>query len=559
MRSMRTADNPGSCDRAGTGAGSLRLLAAFFVFVLVAAFNFGKPPSSDEHWFVIAADNYASSGALAPGTLIHPPLYTLVNGSLLKIFKTPAALKLWGGALGLGSMALMFFLGRACGAGRERAGLAALLMGTAPVFIQGSLLLDTDNTLVVFSLLAMLLGLVKERWYFFCGAFLLCLWVKLTACLPILVVFLAWAAADLFRGGKTGAKLLLSLAAGLALFLASFGIFCLAADLPFSMPFVYMYGTIFSKRIPGGGSVLLQGLQFALWVGLPFCMLWIAAAVRAARAGERNLDLLAVFFSAAIGAGYFFVGGTPFGFPKFQMPAFVLGCWLVSGLALEALRDFGSERRLFAGLLIGGAAFITAAGDPIYTLRYLLRVEMAAGRGTAWHMAVLSAQAAAPVLLAGFFWFLTRKTIVQAGRRAAAALLLACFSQFIAMNLMQSVPRNTLYTYGADGMEEAVSLAASALAEGGKAALPREIVGYLRLKGFAVEITHDRFWSDQAAINSAVSDPDCKVIIYGAPFNTLEQMKILTGERTAAALAAAGWRNSPAGSYQVWTRTARKK
>lgn len=551
---MTITDIPKTAERSGPGSAALFLGAALLSFALFVLFNAWKPASSDEHWFLIAADNYARSGSLAPENLIHPPLYTLVNGSLLKIYKTPAALKLWGGALGLGSMGLMFLLGRACGAGRERSALAALLMGLAPLFIQGSLLLDTDNTLVVFSLLAMLLALLKERWLFFCAAFLLCLWSKLTASLPILAVFAAWGTFDVFGGRRRGALLLVSLAAGLALFLVSFASFCAVSGLPFGMPFDYIYATLFSKRITGGGGgVLLQVLQFSLWAGLPFCFLWLTAAARAAGSGN-SLDRLALLFSAVIGAGYFFLGGTPFGFPKFQIPAFVLGCWLVSGPVAEAVGSLRNERALAAGCFLAGTAAVAAAGDPLYTLRFLVRGALAAGQGAGGHLTALAAQAVLPAALAAVFWFLLRKTVVPAGQRVIVAAGLACFCQFTGMDLLQVRPHNTLYTYGATGILETVALTGAELGEGGQAALPLEIAGYLRLKGADIKTTRDSFWSDPEALKAAISDPGYRAIIYGVPFNTIGQIKVLTSADTAAALAAGGWGRKMSGSYQVWTR-----
>jgi hypothetical protein len=537
----------------------LWLAGALVFFLVFALLNLGKPFSSDEHWFVIAAHDYAVSGGLSPETLIHPPLYTLVNGTLLNIFKTPVALKLWGLSLGLGSLALMFSLGTASGAGRPRSALAALLLGKSPLFIQGSLMLDTDNTLVTFFLLAMLLACSRERWFLFGGAFLMCTWSKMTAALPILFVFSAWAAWDIHEGGRRGSAILFSLGAGLALFLVSFRLFCWYNGLSFRTPFEYLYCSFIVKRVSGGGAFFRQVLQFSIWAGLPMCLIWLGAAARAIKAGKRDMDLLASVFSVVIGAGYLFIGGTPFGFPKMQVPAFTLGCWLASGPILEAAEDLWEKPLFTAACLLSGAALVVAAGDPIYTLRFVIRNEMAAGQGIAAATAAFAAQASFPLLLGAAFWLLLRKTSLPAGRRLAACAALACSCQFIGMDVLQAGPHNTLYTYGATGMEETINLADLALKNGGKAALPLEITGYLNLKGHKLKMTSNKFWADAAAVGSAVSDPDYKVIIYGAPFNTLDQMRLLTSGKTAADLAANGWEKRRSGSYEIWTRKVIKK
>lgn len=558
---MTTNDNMIPKEHPNTRVVVLCLAGALFVFLFFTLLNISKPFSSDEPCYVLCARDHAVSGSLSPEILAHPPLFTLINGNLMKVFKTPIILKLWGMALGLGSILLMFLLGRACGGGKLRATLAALLLGMSPLFIQGSLLIDPDNTLITFFLLAMLLSFFKEYWFLFCGTFLMCLWSKMTASVPILFVFSIWVVWESLNVIKPrrGGLVLVSLGTGLALFLITFRLFSEFTGLPFRTPFEYLYGAFFCKRVSDSGALLRQVLQFTLWAGLPLCFLWAAAAIRAVRAGKNNLDMLAVLFSIVMGVGYLFVGGTPFGFPKYQVPVLTLGCWLASGFLLETLKDLKGRYGYTAVCLLAGVAAIVVIGDPIYTLRFLIRGATAAGQGITGYIAALAAQTVAPLVLAGIFFLLLRKVPVSAGRRVVASAVLACFSQFIGMDILQARPHNTLYTYGATGVEEAVKLAAAALEKGGKTAQPNEIWCYLSLNGFDVKSTTGEFWNNSAVISAAISDPDYKVIAYGMTFNTLEQMRFFTSVDTTSAMVAGGWRKNVAGSYEVWTRPINNK
>lgn len=527
---------------------------AFFIFVMFALANAGKSFTADESWFVIDALDHLSSGAEATMTLIygHTPLYPIITGFLMGVFKTPAALKVFGAVVGLASMTLMWLLGRACGVGKSRAALAVLLLGMSPLFIQGSMLLDIDNTLVVLFLLAGLLALFKEKWLLLAAALTLLLWVKLTASLPLLLVFFAWGLWGVFRGERRGAQVLLAICAGLAAFLLSFYVYCYLDGFPFGMPFSFLYGAFFSKKISSDGGGLQQVVQFLLWSGPAFFLLWLSAAVRAFRSGKPDLDMLAALLSLVIGAGYLFVGGTPFGFPKYQVPAFVLGCWLVSGLAADALNGWFKPR--YALVILAGAAVVAAAGDPLYTLRFLIRGALASGHGTGGYIPLLAVQAATPLLLTAVFWFLGRKFFLSSGKAVFAALSMACFSHCLGADLLQSKSYNTLYTYGSTGVHEAAQLASSALKEKGKGFFPAEITASLRLKGFDVEAVKNKFWSDETALKAAASDPEGRIVLYGIPFNTLDQIRLLEGPGVSSAFIAAGWRKVSAGSYKGWTR-----
>jgi len=544
-------------DASGAWPACLLLAGAFLSFFAFAAVSSAKPFTSDEYWLVLWARDYAVSGSLPLDALMHPPLYSSLNAALFYFFKEPSALKIFGAVIGAGSMVLMYLLGLAAGAGKLRASLAVLLLGLSPLFIQASLLLDTDNTLVTFFLLAMLLSLLRQRWGLLCGMFLLCLWSKLTACLPILLVLSGWALWALSRGEKRGWSVLAALFAGAGLFLLSFFVYCSVTGLPFAKPFIYVYRAFFC-RISGEPGLPRQALQLCLWSGPAFCLLWLAAAARALGRGKPDLDLLAALLSAAIGLGYVFVGGAPFGFPKYQVPAFVLGCWLVSGLVKEAFEGTGCGP-LHIALLLAGTGLAVAAGDPIYTLRFVVREALAAGQSAGGALKQLAVQVSLPLLTGAAVWFLTASRGKNTLHRVAAAIAVVCFAQFAGEDILQLKGHNTIYTYGSTGTSEAVRLSGAALEKGGKGAFPPEIAVYLRLAGFDQGPGENAFWSDAAAIRAAALDPDYKIVMYGTPFNTLAQLGVLNSSGTVSAFSGAGWRRTSAGSYQVWLRPKEKR
>lgn len=530
----------------GSGAIQVVALAAGFVFFLA---GFGKPYSSDEFWFLAKACEYPSAVFFNREIVIHPPFYTLLTAWLMALFSSPLAARLTGLACCAGAVLLLVKAGGAAGGGR-RALTAAALLAISPAFIRAALILDIDNTLITLAAAAMALAVVKRRPALLAPLFFFALWSKLTACVPLAAVFLLHAGwEDRLDGGSRLRATASALVAAAAAWAASFFLFCEWKNLPFGDPFRYMFFAAGTKTLsPAGASA--QALQAALWAGPPLCVLALIGLKSPFLRGASPLDRLSLLIVAVIGAGHLFVGGTPFGFPKFQIPALPFLCWLAAGTIARA-----PGISLFAAAAAGLA---TLAGDPLYTLRFSMREAAALASAVDLQSAIapcvlkLAAQILLPFLPAAAAVLVFRRRLGLRG--AAAAGLAAAFAgQAVAMNLMQVRGYNSAYNYGATGLDGAARAARAALEGGGKAMLPLEVYGTLRVSGIRLDKTADAAWRDERIVE-AISSGEYRVLVYGIASNTVEQVRFLRGPVAVALLRSGGWRPDRSGAYEIWSR-----
>ncbi|KAF0126983.1 MAG: hypothetical protein FD189_748 [Elusimicrobia bacterium] len=535
---------------AGTGRhcpqsvpGALRAAAAGAAGLLFFVIGFREPYSSDEFWFLVKAWDFLGSGSLDGESMIHPPLYLLLTSGLVAAFDSPLAARLTGLLCCASAALLIKKAGEADGDARRAAAAAAMLV-LSPAFIKAALVLDTDNTLITLGAAAMALAAVRERRFLLSPIFFFCLWSKLTACVPLAAAFLVHAAwEDRRSGGGRTRSTALALSAGLAAWALAFYLFCMLNGLPFAAPFEYMYSAVFSKSV-APASAYYQVLQAALWAGLPLCGLFLLGLPRTFTGTASSLDRLSLSVCAIIGVGYIFVGGTPFGFPKFQIPAWPFICWLAAGAALKA-----PGPALWAA---AAAALALYAGDPLYSLRFSLREALASGADLSLPAAKLAAQLALPLLPAAAAAVLFRKTL--GARRALAAGLTAVFvGQSLALNALQAGSYNSAYNYGGKGLAGAAALAGEALKDGGKVIAPLEIYGTLRLSGLKPERLPNSLW-ERDRLLAAAADADYKGVVYGIPSNTVEQVRLLRHPGTVSLFGAEGWRFERRGTYEIWTR-----
>ncbi|MDQ7772701.1 MAG: hypothetical protein RDU13_04150, partial [Elusimicrobiales bacterium] len=458
-------------------------------------------------------------------------------------FDSPLAARLTGFLCCALTALLIKKAGETDGDGGRGAAAAAMLI-LSPAFIKAALILDTDNTLITLGAAAMALAALRQRHFLLIPLFFVCLWSKVTACVPLAAAFLFHAAwEDRRSGGSRTLRTALALGAGLAAWTLSLYLFCSLNGLPFNAPFEYMYSAVFSKKV-GATAAHYQILQAVLWAGLPLCGLLLLGLPRSFAGTASSLDRLALSLCAIIGVGYVSLGGTPFGFPKFQIPAWPFICWLAAGALLKVQKP-----ALFAA---AAAALAIYAGDPLYSLRFSLREALASGSGLALPSARIAAQILLPLLPAAAAAIMFRKAM--GARRALAAGLTAVFvGQSLAINALQAGRYNSAYNYGGEGLTEAAAMAGDAIRDGGKAIVPLEIYGTLRLSGLVPERLPNSMWEKDRLLAS-VGDDDYRAVVYGIPSNTVEQVRLLRHPGTVSLFRAEGWRFGRTGTYELWTR-----
>ena len=199
------------------------------------------------------------------------------------------------------------------------------------------------------------------------------LWCRLTTpfiiCAVMLVLYRNW-------------RLLLSYAAGLLLFLLSWWLYCRATGVYFNGPFAYLL-TSFMETTAGsrasGLSRMAQSIVYlCLWgINPMLCILLISNGwmrLRKWMACRKVEDLDSAWLcGAAILLGYTVIGGSLFGFPKYQCPAFPF-----VALCIDSMLDkwHNPKENLIPMVAATVCVMICVAflyGDPLLLLRSTLR------------------------------------------------------------------------------------------------------------------------------------------------------------------------------------------
>ena len=564
--------------RLGVRCGPLAVTG--LIFALLAVVSLRKPIGSDEIWFLLGSRDLAVSGVpwrMDDGSvnMLHPPLYPhLIAGAYRLLGFHVWAAKLVGILCALGALAVGVRLARAESERPASLWLAAAIIALNPAFVQGSVLLDSDNTVLNLVLLLLLelwiqvqRGGVTPRTPWKMGLlFAAALWAKLTTP-PIAVAVFAGFAMARRRLATVTRVLVPALALGTAIFALTFLSYCGWKGLAWSQPFLYALqsavGRTAWKSGRGAGWELLKSfVEFSLWVQPALTALFLWAVVRRAHAIWRGEDLtdsdLLGLFAGTLMFGYLVVGGTTFGFPRYSFPALVPLC-------LVALRfsgppgSLGRLRPTTVVVLVGAVAVLLAlaVGDPLYTLRYSLREALVTEASPVGPIATLVTQVAIatglPLLI---FGLLLR--VSAGGRSLRLALLLTALTQSITVDLVQATaPYNTNYNYGEAGTPAVVDLIARSLGPGQMVVAPFEVTGGLRWKGLSAPHTADAVWNDASVFVSRVQDAATAWVVYSITSNTVAQHRqVLAGARARAALTA-GFEPSQIGSYTVWRRIRR--
>ena len=372
-------------------------VAAFILpLALFVAFAFGRIGTlmgQDEisHYYKVAYLMF-HNGYSQPEQLItfSPHGYPLALAGLCRIF-------------GEASFMAMRIVGILCWAlsiafvvWRSRRISAGLLLCCMPAVCQAAVLLDIDETLLAPACLLLwyssICFLHRQTWgraVFPAIALCFSLWCRLTTpfiiCAVMLVLYRNW-------------RLLLSYAVGLLLFLLSWWLYCRTTGVYFNGPFAYLL-TSFLETTAGsrasGLSRMAQSIVYlCLWGMNPMlCILFICNGwTRIQRwLATRHIDDMDSTWlcGAAILLGYTVIGGSLFGFPKYQCPAFPF-----VALCIASMLDkwHNPKENLIPMVAATVCVMICVAflyGDPLLLLRSMLRAPVPAPH-ILWQMASIA-------------------------------------------------------------------------------------------------------------------------------------------------------------------------
>ncbi len=429
---------------------------------------------------VFAQDfGFAALGNWAAVRIPHPPLYVSLGAALVGTFgNSLTAMRAIGGASFLLTLALIPMTMRALFAERaERAALIAMgIWALQPLALQGSLLIDIDNTIFVPAMLLFVwASATPRRSPLTVGlTFAAMLWTKL---LPTaLFITASVVLVRLIRREGFG-RLLFGLLAGLLIFGVS--VWACASLIGFNLDILLStfqrtgelgkgVAKMISRGIMGGGIT-------AVWLGVPFVLMYAAALRERLVSFWRNRTILPAdtLIVCALGALVLLSIGNdlPMGFPRYHYPIVLLVTLTVSAW----LATWQPTRRdlLVLGALAAAAAvyFGLVIPDPLLP-QYLLTFEtndlVQRLRFALQSQAVAFGLPFALLLLAA--WGARTKA---AGRIACVAF---CIASWAVLDVTQArAEYSTLYEYGRTGGADAARIVRDSTPADAVIVAPREI------------------------------------------------------------------------------------
>lgn len=366
------------------------LICLFLIYSAYLAFTLPsvhKPLVADDAAFAMDAENirYGSLGTW------HPPLYFEI---LRFLAHHPGIrqedLRFFGIFCFFLNLCLIYLLSKEVSSDKKTGILAAFLFATHPWAIQGSLILDIDNTILTVLLTFFIFYFAKNsnlssfRNYLFSGLlFFFCLWAKIST--PLILLFsilLFYILKGEFRRGIAYTSA--AAAIGIGVFFIFWAFYSRTYNLPFSVIFtrslfVLGHGALGSS-LPASSELVLRFLRACLWAGLYFILLWMVIFIARAknyftRKEPVGINDFLLLYTIIIFIAYILVGGISYGFAKYQYPLLPVLCVLAADFILK-IRTRISKRQILLFICLGTIFIITERlyiGNLLYRVNYLLR------------------------------------------------------------------------------------------------------------------------------------------------------------------------------------------
>ena len=320
--------------------------------------------------------------------LPHPPLYMCLLALLHHGLKLPPELLRVVGIVTTGLTAwLMYRLAERMERG---AGLWTLwLLLTNPLLLHGTLLLDIDNTVLMWWLACAVWWAARAAWPldvrtlrrlgFWLGFGLL---MKVTT--PLVWPAALWLVYAARGEGRRGLKAVVFMSlVGLATFLAIWTLYSGLTGIPWMR---LVTGRVIDMFLRGptdlGTSVLQElgerSLRIGLWIGPLALCLWVLGTMRCVQSRQqlrgREAWLLVLIVGWMLLLGYWVVGGVVWSFAKYHCPFIPLLAVIGGATAARGCRDSRLPRWVIIGLTLAITLLsAVVVGDVLYLVSHTLR------------------------------------------------------------------------------------------------------------------------------------------------------------------------------------------
>lgn len=453
-------------------------------------------------------------------------------------------------------------------------GLAAFLWLTHPMAIQGSLILDIDNTILAVILSAWCLLFLELRWpsrWRECALLGLLmglgLWAKASTPLglPVLVLFY----------GLTRRQPRAAVTAAIGVGVWGILVFAVVWVCYQTLRLEHPENLILRENLWGmthalrGTSMLSVGRE--LVARLPRLFLWMNpvlvlmgglawwAGRRQRVAFPQDKSALCWWYVITLGVGYWLVRGPHYGFAKYHYPLLPILLALVSAVCVAA--GYPTRRRHW-WLVLGASAAVGAIaywliGDMFFTMGQLRTSFLVTPTETSALLHHLAAQLAGAALLMLAVWCAVRWRMRGAKHSAIALVtfLIVLLGMHGATNVRQRTTEySTTYTYGRS-LSDMRAMMVWLMAEDARAPrnfwlAPSDLLIPVRVRRYPLAT----YWTDADVLARALRDPRVRGLILSPATNTQQTYHQVLPDPRVQAVLQQQFERFQQGEYTVWVR-----
>jgi 4-amino-4-deoxy-L-arabinose transferase-like glycosyltransferase len=485
------------------------LFLAVFIYLFFAIGQINRSFIADEVDFVRASEILWKNGASSLGDcniskvfeenetasgLWHPTLYLhslAISYSMFHVNEFSA--RIVGVLCMLVSAALVYLISNRLLGLRKLSILAVVLYLVSPLLVQGSLVVDIDNTILTpLSLLFLYCVLLAEEGGWNTKSILLvsvvlalCLWAKLfTAIILILsvVIYLL-----LKEGVKAVKKVSVFCVLALVLYSVSWLLYSTLnnySECQTLYPFLHLYKITKSQSGLSIMSMLKRAFTVVGWFFPQTLLVGVVVAYQRLREFKKDRKIGSIDLLIACGIllyTIYFISAPPWGFPRYQYPMVGMLC-IIAAYSIRNLKMDGILKTLVvsAGILL---VYYLVLGDPFlsfYTMKETLLEYPSKAVQVYANMLLKPVLFLLPSILL-FIILRNRKIAVESS--LMLSLLIPALAAGIAVDVIQArADYSTNYLYGETGLREALDYM-SAMPEGASVlSQSKEIAFYLRNK-----------------------------------------------------------------------------
>jgi len=449
------------------------------------------------------------------------------------------------------------------------ASLAVIIYACNPMVIQGSLIVDIDNTILTTFMMLTIYCFVRVRdcldvknIILLCLLYSLALWSKLT--LPPLIIISMLLFFIFNKDFKSNLnKTIIIFLAGSTIFLCSWWVVSYLEGLPFLHPLVYFLksftGQMHESMKHNNILFVRRVIRLGLWISpivIVFIFLLCIERIKEFLKNRRLeiFDLLLIY-SISIFIGYIVVGGLLFGFPKYHYPMMPVLSIVISVYIINSISSFSKKNfyLLIVIVLIGIIYNIVFVGDILYEFSFVLRKIVVENplesskvlQGIVYRLLYLVFF----VVVVLFFlkkytdWNNLKTTFI-------ISLAITLISSSMALDIIQAKsPYLTRYCYGEAGTWELIEYLKKNKGEDGVTLATRDISYYMN-----EPLLPDAVWYKPEIFLKKIEDHKVVNVVYSIAHNDIRQFtKTLYNPKVQEELQTL-FIEKEIGTYSVWTR-----